>query len=216
PARRWVLRAIAPGAPLLRAVVLETHGTIRLGVWRPFRATQVVRPMAGYVWTAAARLGLLTVRGFDRYRGGVGEMRWRLLGVLPVMSGGGPDVSRSAAGRLACEFVLAPAAALDPRVHWKPLDDRQAVARVPVGDEEHEVTLTIAPDGRLEAVTMRRWGDPGKGPYGPHPFGVECGREVTFDGFTIPAELRGGWWPGDARWAEGEFIRFAVDHARYR
>ncbi|MFI7439988.1 DUF6544 family protein [Nonomuraea indica] len=217
PARRWVLHAVAPGTPLLRAVVLDLRGTIRLGGWRPFRAAQALLPMAGYVWAATARLGPVTVRGFDRYRDGTGEMRWRLLDVLPVMSGSGPDIARSAAGRLAAEFVLAPAAALDARVQWKALGDHQAVARLPVGEEEHEVTLTVAPDGRLEAVTLPRWGDPsGDGRFGVHPFGVECGREAVFDGFTIPAELRGGWWPGGDRWADGEFIRCTVEHARYR
>jgi hypothetical protein len=216
PARRWVLHAIAPGTPLLRSVVLDLHGAIRLGAWHPFHAVQVLLPMSGYVWAAVTRLGPLTVRGFDRYRDGVGEMRWRMLDAVPIVSGGGPDIARSAAGRLACEFVLAPASALDPRVRWKPLDGRQAIAHVPVGEEEYEVTLTVAPGGRLEAVTVPRWGNPDKGPYRTHPFGVECGRESSFGGFTIPAEVRGGWWPGGPRWAEGEFIRFTVDHARYR
>ncbi|MEU7746046.1 DUF6544 family protein [Nonomuraea sp. NPDC049158] len=216
PARRWVLHAIAPGAPLLRAVVLDMHGSIRLSTWRDFRAQQVLLPMEGFVWSATAYLGLLPVHGFDRYRAGEGEMRWRLLDLIPVMSGAGPDITRSAAGRLACEFVMAPAAALDPRIRWKPIDDRHAVASLPVGTEDHDVTLTVAPSGALERVTMSRWGDPGEGRYRDHVFGVECGREIEFDGFTIPAYLAGGWWPGTDRWAEGEFIRFTVDDALFR
>ncbi|MDP4510074.1 DUF6544 family protein [Nonomuraea turcica] len=216
PARRWVLHAIAPGTPLLRAIVLSMHGTIRLGPWRRFHASQVLLPLEGFVWCASAYLGVLPVHGFDRYRAGVGEMRWRLLRALPVMSGGGSDITRSAAGRLACEFVLAPAAALDPRVRWKVLDERRAVVTLPVGTEDHEVTLTVAPDGRLESVTMSRWGNPDKGAYREHLFGVECEGEITFDGFTIPAGIRGGWWQGTERWADGEFIRFTIDDALFR
>src|SRR4051794_8127635 len=57
PARRGVLHAIAPGTPLLRAVVLDTHGSIRLSSWRDFRAQQVLLPMEGFVWSATAHLG---------------------------------------------------------------------------------------------------------------------------------------------------------------
>ncbi|MEV0591440.1 DUF6544 family protein [Nonomuraea cavernae] len=216
PARRWLLHAIAPGTPLLRAVVLETHGTIRLGGWRTFHATQALLPMVGFVWTATAYVGLLNVQGFDRYLCGAGEMRWRLMNTIPVMSGTGEDITRSAAGRLASEFVLAPAVALDPRIRWKPVDDRRVIACLPVGDEEHEVTLDVAPSGRLTAVTLQRWGNPDQERYREHPFGARCEGEITFDGFTLPESLRVGWWPDMERWAEGEFLRFSIDDALYR
>ncbi|MFI6706474.1 DUF6544 family protein [Nonomuraea sp. NPDC050478] len=215
-ARRWVLHAIAPGTPLLRSVVLRSRGEIKLGTWRRFHATQALEPMEGFVWAATAWVGLLPVHGFDRYHGGVGEMRWRMLDALPVMSGSDHDISRSAAGRLASEFVLVPAAALDPRVRWKHVDRYEAVASMPVGDEDFDVRLAVDDDGRLAGVTVSRWGDPDGGGYRRHPFGVECGREATFDGFTIPVWLRGGWWPGTERRAEGEFIRFTVEDAVYR
>ncbi|MFC4119949.1 DUF6544 family protein [Nonomuraea zeae] len=216
PARRWLLRAVAPGTPLLRAAVLTMRGTIKLGEWRRFHANQVLLPLEGYVWSASTWLGLAPVHGFDRYRAGTGEMRWRVFDTFPVMTGGGPDITRSAAGRLACELVLAPAAALDPRVRWKALDEHHAVATVPIGGEDHEVTLAIALDGRLERVVMSRWGNPDGTAYREHLFGVECLEEGTFDGFTIPARVVGGWWPGTARRAEGEFIRFALDDALFR
>jgi hypothetical protein len=216
PARRWVRHAIVPGTPLLRSVVLTTHGQIRLGGWRRFDAVQVLAPMEGFVWAARAWLGPVPVRGFDRYRAGVGEMRWRVLKTFSVMSGSGPDITKSAAGRLACEFVMAPAAALDPRVRWKPVDDHQVIATLPVGGENYDVTLSVASTGALTRVTVERWGNPGNGAFGRHPFGVECGREITFDGFTIPAWVQGGWWPGTERWADGEFIRFSVEDALFR
>lgn len=219
-ARRWVLHAIAPGTPLRRSVVLRSRGEIRLGAWRRFRAVQALEPMEGFVWAATAWMGPLPVHGFDRYHGGAGETRWRMLDALPVrlpvMSGSGRDSTRSAAGRLAAEFVLAPAAALDPRVRWKHLDRYEAVAILPVGEEDVEVRLAVDDDGRPAAVTLSRWGDPDGGGYRRHPFGVVCGREGAFDGFTIPVWLRCGWWPETERWDEGEFIRFTVEDAVYR
>lgn len=203
PARRWLLHAIKPGTPLRRAVVLQTHGTILLGSWLPFYASQVLAPPRGFVW--AAQLSWLPVHGFDRYHRGHGEMRWRLLDMLPMMSGGSAEITLSAAGRLASEFVMTPAAALDDRILWKPVDEHEVMARIPVDGKDFEVTLTIAADGRLEAVRAERW-------HGDRfdTFEVTVDREAAFDGFTIPAELRGAWKSG------GEFIRFTVDDALYR
>ncbi|QXJ20953.1 hypothetical protein AGRA3207_001755 [Actinomadura graeca] len=213
PARRWLNHAIRPGTPLCGSVRLRMHGRIRLGSWWPFRADQILRPPSGFIWAATARMAGLPVRGFDRYSGGNAEMRWRLLGAVPVMSATGPDVSLSAAGRLASEIVLVPAAALSPAVTWEDVDDEHVIARVGVAGEGHPVTLAVAPSGALTSVTLPRWGDPGKGPFGRHVFGVEVRREATFGGYTVPAGVRAGWWYGTERWADGEFIRFTVDRA---
>ncbi|RFU38377.1 hypothetical protein DZF91_28005 [Actinomadura logoneensis] len=216
-ARHWLLHAIAPGTPLLTTARLEMHGRIRIaGHWWPFDAEQVLKPSLGFVWAATARTAGLPVTGFDEYHEGRGVMRWRVLDRIPLITASGPDVSRSAAGRLAAEFVLAPAAALSPSVQWEHLDDMRAVAHVSVGADVHPVTLTVHPSGRLVSVTVPRWGNPGGGAFGEHLFGVRVQRERTFGGFTIPSLAQAGWGLGTPDWTEGEFFRFAVDGADYR
>lgn len=108
PARRWLTHAISPGTPLWETVELSMRGEIRLGAWRSFTARQVLAPPRGFVWAARARFLGIPVVGFDRFSSGSGEMDWRLGGLIPVMSATGPDVTRSAAGRLAGEMALAP------------------------------------------------------------------------------------------------------------
>ena len=71
-------------------------------------ARQVLAPPRGFVWAATARFIGIPVIGFDRLSSGSGQMRWRLGGLVPVVSATGPDVTRSAAGRLAGETVLVP------------------------------------------------------------------------------------------------------------
>jgi hypothetical protein len=87
-ARRWITHAIAAGTPLRTSVELRMHGEIRLGAWRAFSAVQRLTAADGFVWAATARLLGLPVTGFDRYTRGTGQMRWRLLNALPVMSAG--------------------------------------------------------------------------------------------------------------------------------
>jgi hypothetical protein len=217
PVRRWLRHAIAPGTPLRTSVELAMHGDIRLGAWRGFTATQRLSADRGFVWAATARMFGLPIIGFDRYSRYTGEMRWRLLGAVPVMTAGGPDVTRSAAGRHAGEVLVAmPAAGLSPQVKWRPLDTDRAVARVKVGSGFHEVTLTVAADGALAAIAMTRWGAIAKGSFGERVFGADLGGEATFDGFTIPCAVTAGWDHGTSGWAQGQFIRYTVDSAHYR
>ena len=216
PVRRCLSHAIALGAPLRSAVELRMHGEIRLGAWRPFTAVQRLTPAGGFVWAAQARLFGLPVIGFDRFTRGSGQMRWRLLGTMPVMAADGEDITRSAAGRHAGELLLyAPAAALAPQITWAAADEDHATARLHVSPEEHEVTLTVAADGTLSELSMTRWGNPGKEPFGPYPFGAALHGEASFEGFTIPRAITAGWHYGTDRWPEGQFIRYTIDHAHY-
>ncbi|MFB4298527.1 DUF6544 family protein [Actinomadura sp. NTSP31] len=215
PARRWLDHAIRPGTPLLRAVRLRMHGRIRLGSWRTFQATQILHPPHGFVWAATARVAGLPIRGFDRYSGGDGEMRWRMLGALPVMSATGPDISLSAAGRLAGEFVFVPAVALSPAVTWEPADGDRARADVLIGGVTHSVTVTVTPEGSLTELVLDRWGAPDGERFGRHVFGARLEDEASYGGYTIPSMVRAGWWYGTQRWNRGEFIRYTLDQAHF-
>lgn len=212
PARRWLARACPAGAPAARVVELATSGEIRIGRWRPFRARQVIAPGVGFVWAATVGRRPPRIVGFDRYTRGAGQMRWRLSGLVPVLSADGPDVDRSAAGRLAGESTLLPSALLVHGVSWSEVDDERAVARIPAGGRVHPVTVRVDGEGVLREVSMPRWGSPGGGPYREAVFRVTFDGEVRSEGIALPAAFRAGWDddPG------GEFMRCAVDDARVR
>ncbi len=214
PARRWLGHAIAPGTPLWPSVELTMRGEIRLGSWRPFTARQVLAPPDGFIWAATARDLGLPVSGFDRLTAASGQMRWRLGGLVPVLSATGPDVTRSAAGRLAGEMVLVPTTFR--RARWAPGADRdRTVVTWSIGGAEESAELQVAPDGRLLGVVMQRWGNPGGTPFGRYPFGVAVEAEETFTGVTIGSRLRAGWWWGTDRQAEGEFFRAEITGATF-
>jgi hypothetical protein len=216
PVRRWLTHAIQPGTPLRHSVTLTMHGTIRLGSWRRFEAHQILTPAHGFIWAATAHLAGLPITGFDRYSDGTGQMRWRLFGLIPIVSADGPDITRSAAGRLASELVMVPAAALSPAITWQDTDADHASAHITIDGDPYTITLTIDPTGALRTVTIARWGNPDKHGYREHLFGAEVHREATFEGYTIPAEVSAGWGYGSAGWADGEFIRFTIDRAGFR
>jgi hypothetical protein len=209
--RRWLGQALLPGTPLGGAVQLSMSGQIRLnGRWRPFVAEQISTP-DGYIWAATVRAAGLRITGFDRYLDGNGELRWKLLSLVPVVSASGTDVSTSAAGRLAAEIALNPTAF--GRAAWEATADPEVVIGTfsfPHGDER--VALRIDSDGRVISTSMLRWGNPDGEAFGRFPFGAELSETATFDGVTIPTKLRVGWGWGTDRWEHGEFFRAKISH----
>lgn len=210
PVSRWLRRAIEPGAPLRRGARLEMHGTIKVGRWMRFTARQVLAP-SGFVWAADAGRFPLRIRGFDRCTDGTGEMRWKLGGLVPVMTADDDNTYRSSAGRLAGEAMLLPGAALGDDIHWSPLDDERAVATVATESFTHQVTVRIDDEGALRSVSLPRWGNPDRKAHREVTFGVEMGGELRAGGQVVPTSLNAGWWFGTDRWAEGEFFRATID-----
>lgn len=214
PARRWLAHAIAPGTPLWQMVRLTMRGQIRLGQWRPFTATQLLAPPGGYIWAAALRVAGLPVAGYDRLSSGTGEMRWRLLHLIPVMAAAGPDITRSARGRLAGEIALIPTAF--QHATWTDGEDPgTATATWRLGEDTETADLRTGEDGQLREVVVNRWGNPGNEPFHRCPFGVSVETETDFGGVTIPSRFTAGWWWGTDRQAEGEFFRAHITAAQF-
>lgn len=219
PARRYFLHAIRPGAKLARSVLLEMAGEIRLqpdGPWMPMQAREVIAPPNGFVWEATAGRGMTRFSGADYYAEGRGRTSFRLWDLVPVVQAGGPDVARSARGRLAGESIWNPAALLPQRgVTWEPIDERTARATLVIDGEPIPITLTVEPDGRLHSVTVERWGDrTDDGQFAPIPFGVEILEECVFDGYTVPCRVEGGWWFGTERYFD--FFHPVIRRAEFR
>ena len=209
PMRGYFEAAVAPGTPLATSARFRMAGSIKLGErWVPFRARQIEAPHHGFVWSA--RAGVIV--GSDWYADGHGAMSWRVLGLVRVMHADGPDVSRSAAGRVGAEAVWVPTALL-PRfgVTWTATDLPHITASYTLDEVDIELHYTLGDDARVRSVVFDRWGDPDDtGTWGHHPFGFEVTGHATFDGLTIPSSGRAGWFYGTDRWHEGEFIRAEI------
>ncbi len=215
-ARRYLQHAITPGTPLASAVRLRMHGEIKLRRWLPFLAEQVIRRDRGMIWSATIRMHGLPVRGFDRLLDGEGAMRWKLLGIIPLITASGPDISRSAAGRLQAESVWLPSMLCGEDVTWTGLTRSHANAQVIVHGHLAILDLAVNEAGRLQSVSLPRWGNPA-GEFRSVQFGGFVEEEGTFDGYTIPVRLRVGWYFGTDRFAaDGEFFRVKIDDAVYR
>lgn len=139
-----------------------------------------------------------------------------LLGV-PLVSAAGPDVTRSARHRLAIESVWLPSSLLPAEnVRWEAIDDVRALVVVTIDGEPIPLTLTVDDAGRLPEVTMLRHGDVGVPAWQPVPYGVSVEAEASFGGYTVPTQVRGGWWHGSERYTPSDASVFRVRAARFR
>jgi hypothetical protein len=203
-ARRCLLHTIEPGTPLATSLRLRMSGTMRLapaGRWLRLRAAQILTPSRGFVWKARVARGPLRIGGADCLLDGQAQLRFWLWGILPVVRAGGPDVARSAAGRLAMESLLCPAALLPLRgATWEPGDHASARVSLPVPGRRETITVTVDPaTGALREARMERWGNqtPG-GRYELTPFGAAFGDEERVAGYTLPTRISVTWRPGAA------------------
>jgi hypothetical protein len=221
-AKRYLEHAIAPGTKLASAVRLKMHGEIKLKQWIPFTAEQVICWEHGLIWSATAWMnGFLPIVGSDRIIDGIGAMQWKLLGLFPVMTASGTDLTRSGIGRLQSESVWLPSVFCGDGVSWTSTEssdlDSNLHSSFVVQGEKAEGDFTIDRTGRLKTAKLPRWGNPDGAEFRYVDFGGIFEEEGTFCGYTIPTRLRIGWYFGSDRFeSEGEFFRATIDDAIYR
>ncbi|MHB1162437.1 MAG: DUF6544 family protein [Chloroflexota bacterium] len=218
PARRYFLHAIRPGTPLASKIRLGISGSLRTGrdqPWMSLSAEQIVAKGRGFIWKARASSGPMVLTAADHYAEGEGRTRVALFGLLPIVNSSGPDVSRSAIGRLAIEGVLLPPSLLpQPGVKVEGVDGDHFRVTVTVDGESTPMTLAVDQDGRLREVVIPRYGNMTEdGSFQYIPFGAAVEEERTFGGYTIPGKMRAGWWYGTDRYAE--LFHFDFDWAEF-
>lgn len=210
PAQRWMRRSGVVGRPRDWSFRVRTTGRFRLRPgrgWMPFEAWQYDSgPAVARVYCMRVDMaGVLPVYAVDSYVAGRGRMRGRLLGLVPVADGSGPEFD---VGELATWVddvaMTAPSMLLVPAARWTPVDDR--CVQLAFTDSGTTVTTRLSVDaaGRLTDVST-------EDRYAALPQGVVRARWstpvagwTTVDGREIPAGGTAVWHlpDGEYRYAE--------------
>src|ERR1043165_3589891 len=179
-ARKYLVHAIGVGTLLATAVRLRMHGSIKLKSWYPFQAEEVIHWGRGLIWQAKVKMRGLTILGGDSFVDNRAEMRWKLFGILPLVYASGPDITRSAAGRMNVEAIWLPSVLTHHHVQWNENDLLHPQARFSAHGETAELDYEIAENGRLVSVNMARWGNPGGAKFAYYSCGGIAQEEGTF------------------------------------
>lgn len=217
PVQRYLNHSITPGTPLASAVRLRMQGKIKLKTWCPFQAEQVIAWNRGMIWQAIVWMNGVPVLGFDRLLEGAGTLRWKLLGLLPVMSETGNDITRSSIGRMKGESVWLPSVLANPDLLWIVANDSTLQTHLSLFGEITELRLTIDDTGKIIEVAFPRWGNYQQDAYCYHQFGGYMQQEGEFGGYRIPTKILVGWNFGEDSFEEnGAFFCANILEAVYR
>ncbi|NMG58009.1 hypothetical protein E1H12_05570 [Geitlerinema sp. P-1104] len=216
--QRYLNHSITPGTPLASAVHLRMHGQIKLNAWSPFQAEQVIAWNQGMIWSATAWMkGLLPVRGADSLINGCGDLRWKLLGLIPVMTAKGTDITRSIIGRMQGESIWLPSVLANPDRPWTVINDSQIQTPVYLFGETTPLQLTLDDRGRLQFLDFQRWGNPDESHYRYCRFAGIMHDEEMVAGYRIPSRFSVGWGIEDLEMTdEQSFFRATLDSITYR
>ncbi len=216
-ARRYVQHAIDPAAPAALAARVRMHGQLKLRHWFPFEAQEVIHRERGMIWSATVHVNGVGVRGSDRIVDGEGAMKWKALGIVPVMNADGRNIAWSAIGRLVAELVWVPSELAGRHVTWTSSSPTQASATLTLFGVTSTLHLTLRDDGGVRSFVLDRWGNPTNTTFRWIPFGGIVEEERTCGPYTIPSQVRVGWYFGTERFEpDGEYCRVALDSVMYR
>lgn len=218
PAQRLLGRVLPSGVALSTTVELSMDGEIRLGGrWFPFSAVQILRAGEGFVWSPLVGSRLVRFVGADLLTAADARMEFRLHGLIPVVRAAGPDVRRSAQGRLAAETVAWLPQALAPQLgaRWTPVNDERAIVTLDAAGAEIDVEVVVDGDGRIRRAGLDRWNGSADPPR-LQPFGASIGSIYpTSNGVGLAGSGTAGWDFGTADETDGIFFRYRITAAAF-
>lgn len=219
PAQRYFRHAIQPGTRLAQGVRLDISGRMKPredAAPITLSAEETLAPPQGFVWTARLRMGFIPLQVRDHYARGNGAVSVHALRLVPISHDENRDVNRSSRDRLAGESIWLPSALLPHAgARWEAVDETHARVEITIDGEAIPLTLHIDEAGHLREVTMMRYGDVGVDTWQPISYGFAVEEERTFEGYTIPSVIQGGWWYGTDRYDPQTASRFHIREASF-
>jgi hypothetical protein len=211
PAEKYLRHALAGGAPLARSADVRMRGMLRVGPedWVPFEARERISAERGFLWEGRVGvLGRMVLEGADWLLADEAGVTYALADWWPTVDREGPEVARSAAGRMLVDLAWLPAALTPQRgARWSRGDTDRAVVTVP--GNPNPMTVLVGDNGRLQeaSILRRRVGPDGQSSLAPYGMAVEA--ETRFGDVTVPSELVLAWGIGtDDRY---DFMRVFVE-----
>ncbi len=218
PAQRLLGSALPSGVALSSSVELSMDGEIELGGrWLRFTAEQILKAGEGFVWSPVVGGRLVRFVGADLLTADDARMEFRLHGLIPVVRATGPDIRRSAQGRLAGETVAWLPQALTPQLgaRWTSVDDDRAVVTLSVAGADVDVEVFVDRDGQIRRLVLDRWNGSADPPR-LEPFGGSIDSTfATSNGVRIAGTGVVGWGAGTDGDDDGVFFRYRIIDATF-
>jgi len=217
PIQRYLAYVQVVGKEPVRTVRLKQKGDMRQQPgqkWIPLIAEQyfTMTPHA-FLWHGTMRLfPFFWMTGIDRFSGGHGTMRIKLLSVIPMPLASGPKMDQGELQRYLGEIIWFPTAWLSNDIAWQAIDDHSAQATLHEPGTTGSVVLHVNEHCQLTLITAQRY----MGKEGLlTPWSIQLGTFREADGMHIPTTFEVTWHPasGDFTWFRGQITEIEYNQS---
>jgi hypothetical protein len=221
PVQTWLMNSGIIGKQLTVSVRLTQNGFMRSKPdqenWSSIYAEQYFRiDEPSFVWKANMEvMPGIAIQARDKYIAGKGEMKIKLVSLIPIANASGLEVDEGSLQRWLAEMCWFPAAALSPYIKWADLDASSARATMTYRGVSGSVIFHFNAKGDITACTADRFMGSG------NKMSLEKWRVKTIDyqvmnGISIPTKAEATWKlkTGDFTWLKLEIIKIEYNEPK--
>lgn len=206
PMQRYLSYAQVVGKESIRTVRLSQQGVMRTQPnqkWLPFVAQQYFTTIpSAFLWHARMRpFPLVWISATDRFSEGQGNMRIKLLSVIPMGNAHGTEIDQGEMQRYLAEMVWFPTSWLSEAIEWQAIDANSVGGIMREFGVTAPVVLHVNEQGQLTHVTADRYKEE-HGHYLLTRWSGQCYEYQEVDGMCIPTKIAITWHlaSGDFTW----------------
>lgn len=213
PVQRYLRYTKTVGKPFVKRVELTQSGQMKLkpdADWIPLKAKQWYSiPEVAFEWIGWVKAApLFHVKATDFYDDGVGSLKIRLWGFIPMGTAEGPEISEGELMRFLSEIIWFPPAMLGENITWAAINDTAARATISDGELEVSGDFHFGSDGRFTAFTAQRYADRGDGEFQLADWYAPVSEYEDFNGWYLPSQGSAIWLFEDGDY---EYIRLKIE-----
>ncbi|MCF7796943.1 MAG: hypothetical protein K9N11_01885 [Lentisphaeria bacterium] len=213
PVKRYLRYTKTVGKPFVKRVELTQSGQMKLkrnADWIPLKAKQWYSiPEVAFEWRGWVKAApLFHVKATDFYDDGVGSLKIRLWGFIPMGTAEGPEISEGELMRFLSEIIWFPPAMLGENITWAAINDTAARATISDGELEVSGDFHFGPDGRFTAFTAQRYADRGDGEFQLADWYAPVSEYEDFNDWYLPSQGSAVWLFEDGDY---EYIRLKIE-----
>jgi len=208
PIQRYLRYTKLMGKDKIHSIRLKQTGKIRMkpdAKWMPFEAEQYyTTDNPAFIWKANVKFApLLWISGRDSFVDGKGNMLIKVLSLIKVVDGAGPELDQGALCRYLNEMMWFPDAYLNDYIKWEPVDANSARATMTVNGTTASALLMFDSEGKLVDFIAERYMETTKETWSTPVSGYR-----EYSGIRLPAKGKAVWKlkSGDFAYIEIELV----------
>lgn len=211
PVQNWLSNSGIIGKKRIQTLRLKQKGSMRSEpketTWSLMHAEQYITiDEPSFIWKAHIQIKpAISIQARDKYVNGKGEMKIKILSLIPIANSTGYQVDQGTLQRWLAEICWFPCAALSPFIKWEPIDDSSAQATLAYKGVSGSATFYFNEQGDITACTADRFMSSGKN-ISLEKWEVKSTEYGIMDGIRIPVKSEATWklTTGDFTWLKLE------------